>query len=269
MTRIRLTLPIALGLLLASPASAFQAVNPGGHSLPISPESMSVRFAILGDYGSGTANEASVAAEVISWSPDFIVTVGDNNYPPGAQATIDDHIGQFYSSFIHPYVGVFGPGASVNRFFPALGNHDWLAAGAAPYLAYFTLPGNERYYDFIRGPIHFYVVDSDVNEPDGNTSTSVQALWLRDRLALSRSPFDFVVFHHAAYSSSSNHGSQVNLQWPFREWGADAVFTGHDHLYERLVRDGFPYFVDGLGGFSLYNFQPVPVSGSASRFRAD
>ena len=24
-----------------------------------------------------------------------------------------------------------------------------------PYLDYFTLPGNERYYDFTWGPVHF------------------------------------------------------------------------------------------------------------------
>ena len=30
-----------------------------------------------------------------------------------------------------------------------------------------TLPGNERYYDFVQGPVHFFVIDSDQNEPDG------------------------------------------------------------------------------------------------------
>ena len=233
------------------------------------PAPLTARFAVVGDYGNASANEAAVAANIASWSPEFVVTVGDNNYPNGAQATIDDNIGQFYSAFIHPYAGIYGPGATENRFFPALGNHDWVTPGAGPYLGYFVLPGNERYYDFVRGPMHFYVVDSDVNEPDGNTSTSAQAQWLRNRLAVSRSPFDVVVLHHSPYCSSSSHGSQVLLQWPFREWGADVVLSGHDHLYERVVRDGFPYLVDGLGGFSLYDFGPVPVSGSAARFRSD
>jgi hypothetical protein len=38
------------------------------------------------------------------------------------------------------------------------------------------------------------------------------------------------------------------VQWPFKEWGADAVLTGHEHVYERLTADGLPYLVNGLGG---------------------
>ena len=49
-----------------------------------------------------------------------------------------------------------------------------------PYLDYFTLPGNERYYDVAIGPVHLFAVDSDPREPDGNTEGSVQARWLRD-----------------------------------------------------------------------------------------
>ena len=233
------------------------------------PSPLSLHFAVLGDYGSGTANEAAVAALVHGWNPEIVVTVGDNNYPLGQASTIDDHIGQFYSDFIHPYTGAYGSGASENRFFPSLGNHDWYTAGALPYLAYFTLPGNERYYDFVRGPVHFFAIDSDPNEPDGISRASVQAQWLRARLASSRSPFDVVYFHHPAFSSSTVHGSEVYLQWPFREWGADVVLAGHDHTYERIVRDGFPYFVCGLGGFSEYELSNEPVSGSVARFNSD
>src|SRR6185436_2129527 len=148
-------------------------------------EPRTLHFAVIGDYGSGSADEAAVASLVAGWNPEIVVTVGDNNYPLGEQATIDDHIGQFYSAFIHPYTGAYGPGATVNRFFPSLGNHDWYTAGAVPYLAYFTLPGNERYYDFVRGPVHFFALDSDPNEPDGVTSTSIQGQWLKAKLAAS------------------------------------------------------------------------------------
>lgn len=233
------------------------------------PVPLRLQFAVIGDYGSGSANESAVARLVAAWNPEILITLGDNNYPLGERATIDAHIGQFYSEFIHPYVGVYGPGATVNRFFPALGNHDWYTSGAAPYLAYFTLPGNERTYDFVRGPVHFLALDSDANEPEGITAGSPQARWLRDRLAASRSPFDIVYFHHAAYSSSIGHGSISDLQWPFREWGADLVLAGHDHDYERIVRDGFPYIVNGLGGYSLYGFAPNPVAGSVLRFNSD
>ncbi len=84
------------------------------------------------------------------------MTTGDNNYPDGAAATIDENIGQYYADFIYPYTGSYGTGAASNRFFPSLGNHDWYTTGAMPYLDYFALPGNERYYRFTRGPVEFF-----------------------------------------------------------------------------------------------------------------
>jgi hypothetical protein len=44
------------------------------------------------------------------------------------------------------------------------------------------------------------------------------------------------------------------MQWPFAEWGADVVMSGHDHDYERLDAAGLPYFVNGLGGGSITSF---------------
>ena len=46
--------------------------------------------------------------------------------------------------------------------------------------------------------------------------------------------------------------------------GAHAVITGHDHTYERIVLNGFPYFVNGLGGAPTYEFREV-IAGSRSR----
>ena len=227
------------------------------------------RFAVIGDFGKVTQGAFDVANLVKSWNPEFIITTGDNNYPNGEAATIDENIGQYYHQFIHPYTGSYGAGATTNRFFPALGNHDWNTPNALPYLNYFTLPGNERYYDFVWGPIHFFVIDSDPAEPHGNTSTSIQAMWLKGKLAASTAPWQIVSLHHPPYSSGSTHGSFPDLQWPFTAWGADVVLAGHDHLYERLFRDGIPYFVNGLGGHpTLYPFG-APIPGSQKRYNSD
>ncbi|MBI1878270.1 MAG: metallophosphoesterase [Chloroflexi bacterium] len=228
-----------------------------------------VRFAVIGDFGSGSADEVAVADLVKSWNPDFIITVGDNNYPSGAISTIDQNIGQFYHDFIYPYTGAYGSGSPTNRFFPSLGNHDWQLGNVTPYLNYFALPGNERYYEFIWGPVHLFALDSDANEPDGISSDSVQAAWLQNKLAASVSCWNLVYFHHSPYSSGQQHGSSVIRQWPYPAWGADAVLTGHDHLYERIVLNGFPYFVNGLGGRSIYAFQATPVPGSQVRYNAN
>lgn len=228
---------------------------------PSSTPNPSMRFAVIGDFGEGGQGEADVAGMIHGWNPDIIITVGDDNYPSGAADTIDAHIGQYYHDFIFPYSGTYGPGATENRFFPTLGNHDWYTAGAKPYLNYFSLPGNERYYDFVRGPVHFYALDSDENEPDGFRSNSVQAAWLKQVMAASTSRWNIVYFHHAPYSSGVMHGSSTWMQWPFKAWGADAVLAGHEHNYERLLVDGLPYFVNGVGGGGLYNFgTPLPES---------
>lgn len=218
-----------------------------------SPTPASLRFAVIGDFGEGNQAELDVSNLVKSWQPEFVITVGDNNYPSGAAETIDDRIGKYYHEFIFPYMGAFGSGANINRFFPTLGNHDWDTARAQAYFDYFTLPGNERYYDFVWGPVHFFAVSSDSREPDGVSRISVQAQWLQQALAASTAPWQIVYFHQPPYSSGY-HGAVDWMRWPFAEWGADAVLAGHDHVYERLLVDGIPYFINGLGGGPIYSF---------------
>ena len=95
------------------------------------------RFAIIGDYGKAGTNELNVSNLVKSWNPEYIITLGDNNYDLGEASTIDANIGQYYRQFIFPYTGGYGPGDTVNRFFPSMGNHDWYTASGAAYLNYF------------------------------------------------------------------------------------------------------------------------------------
>lgn len=232
-----------------------------------------VTFACIGDFGSDSPGNRNVATFIRSWNPQFIITVGDNNYPSGSAATIDRHIGQHYYPYIHPYAGRYGLGARTNRFFPSLGNHDWLTDNAAPHLAYFTLPENERYYSFVRGPVHLFCVDSDAREPDGVTPGSPQGRWLEKGLTESTSVWKVVYFHHAPYSSGFLHGSHTNesthMRWPFKEWGASVVLAGHDHIYERIEVDGLTYIVNGLGGDSRDDFHYPLVPGSVKQFNRD
>jgi hypothetical protein len=159
-----------------------------------------------------------------------------------------------------------------------MGNHDYSNVEPAPdtYTDYFDLPGagysnssgNERYYDFVKGPIHFFMLNSNPEEPDGRDSGSKQAEWLEDQLAASTSVWNVVVVHHAPYSSDETHGSTRPLWWPYADWGADVVIGGHSHTYERLERDDIVYFVNGLGGGERYLIAE-PIKGSTVRFDAD
>src|SRR5438128_2692424 len=102
-----------------------------------------VHFGIFGDYAVGQQSEQDVANLVHSWNPDFVVTTCDNNYstPPLTTASYDTMVGKYYHDFIYPYSGSYGAGATTNRFWPTMGDHDW---GYSP-------TGNQAYLSFFSG----------------------------------------------------------------------------------------------------------------------
>ena len=250
-----------LGLLILG---LFSLLGLGSQAAGDTPPPPAVRFAVVGDFSAGQP-AADVAARIASWNPDFIITTGDNNYPDGEASTIDANIGQYYHSYIFPYSGSYGAGAPYNQFFPSLGNHDWVTPNAQPYLDYFGLPNNERYYEFAQGPVRLFAVDTDAHEPDGITSTSTQGAWLQTRLAAATEPWKLVYGHHPPYASS---GSNTTLQWPYRQWGAAAVLSGHAHTYERLQVNGLPYIISGLGGRGMDGLG-TPHPNSVLRYNQD
>ncbi len=252
---------LCTGLITAVLLTHFSAQSSGFSQsfLPIVTDQQYARFAVIGDYGSGDAEETAVANMVKSWQPHFIITLGDNNYPEGTAETIEQNVGRDYGEYVF---------SQPTRFFPSIGNHDW-DNSITPYLNYFPISqspantqssGNERYYDFIQEPVHFFVLSSNPNEPDGNTRYSVQAEWLQAQLAASTMPWQIIYFHHTPFSSSDLHGASPWMQWPFADWGGDVVMASHAHIYERILRD-IPYFVNGVGGKSLYELDdPVQFS---------
>jgi tartrate-resistant acid phosphatase type 5 len=273
-------------------AFASSAARPSGKAPAAAAQAYDeITFAVIGDFGSGDANEQDVANLVKSWCLDFIITVGDNNYPCGEAATLAANVDRYYGGYV-------GKSLDTNRFFPTLGNHDYglscAGKGCAkssecavknpndpcagkdlatpqPYLDYFKLPGpNGRYYQFTnagsskkKSPVEFFALNSDCNEPDGITSGSVQGQWLKARLAASTARWKIVYFHNPPYSSGA-HRPTPEMQWPFREWGATAVITGHEHSYERIYKSdmdgkgGLPYIINGSGGVGLRPFPTDP-----------
>jgi hypothetical protein len=82
-------------------------------------------------------------------------------------------------------------------------------------------------------------------EIDGVDSTSAQAAWLKYRLSLSTAAYKLVFVHYPPFSDL---GGYTPLRWPFREWGVNAVISGHSKAYERFYIDGLHYIVCGAGG---------------------
>lgn len=244
-----------------------------------------LRAALIGDYGRATSEgEAKVAALVKSWSPDCILTMGDNNYPRGEWATIDANIGQYYGDFIYPLTDSnvsSGAADKINKFFPALGNHDgysdgaWGGSprGAFPILHYLrgispdsATNGDtmHRYYTVTKGSVQFFLMNSNGWEPDGIDVNSRQMQWLRVQLQQSTAPHRVVIMHHLPYSSNQNDPATPALRLPYKEWGASVLVSGHSHSYERLEVDGFTYLQNGLGGtVPIYpHFSPDVLSSS-------
>lgn len=220
-----------------------------------------IKFAAFGDIGY-TANSAAVAKLTRDYNAQFILMLGDLCYgsqPLAAQIDVN-----------------YRAERASGKLWPVLGNHEFKdrcggGNAASGYRTYFSLPNNERYYDFKRGPVHFFALNSH-KDPDGVSADSKQAIWLKGKLAASTSPWQIVFFHHPPFSSGK-HGSTERMIWPFEAWGADAVLSGHDHGYERVMgdvdKDGveIPYFVSGLGGRSLRPFKKI-TPGSVKRYNS-
>ncbi len=231
-------------------------IDPSGYEVAIDADS--VVFAQIGDFGFAGTAEQKVSELVKSWNPDFIVSVGDNNYYEGKLTTAAANITNYYGDYIYNYDApeefqckgrAFEE--RFNRFFPTPGNHDANNQdGLVPYYNFFTLPHNEIYYKVIWGPVTLY----SINTTQSDITQQVQ--WLQQETAASSTPFNIVFLHHPPFSAGP-HGNHSYTQLPFDAMNIDLVFSGHDHIYERLVKDGEEdvcYIVNGLGGKATSGF---------------
>ena len=148
-------------------------------------------FAVIGDYGvCGTrselgitcAAEKAVAALVHQWNPAAIFTTGDNTHSAGSAEEIAGDL-QPYDDYI-----------SAGKFFPSLGNHDWDSRSIEALLAHFRL-SSPYYKKEFPGLLTAYMLDTNPQDPAGDSATSAQARWLAGQVAASTTPWN-VVFNH-------------------------------------------------------------------------
>jgi hypothetical protein len=217
---------------------------PGALALPV--RDGSVRFAVIGDSGRGDAAQHAVARQMLAWRAkfpfEFVLMLGDNIYGPH---TPDDYVRKFEA----PYEPLLAAGVS---FHAAIGNHD---DPAQIYYSPFHM-GGQRYYTFRKGErtaagltgagVRFFALDSRSFDP-------AQLAWLRSALAESGSTWKICFFHHPIYTSGRYAGTAAALREalePIVVTGdVDVVFSGHEHVYERVTpQRGVSYFVSGAAG---------------------
>lgn len=247
-------LPIALAgaaaRLVAQPGLSQSAVNP---QRPPSPGTL--RFLAVADTGSGDANQQAVGeqmAAVHRRKPvDLVVLGGDNIYPSGQMEKIE-------ATFQRPYRALLRAGVP---FHAVLGNHDIRTANGNPQVAYKPFGMGGRYYTLRRGPVDFFMLDTN-----GNADWQRQLSWLRTVLASSRARWKVVVGHHPIYSSGfygNDPHLAAKLSSLMRRYGVQLYINGHDHNYERSKPiNGITYLVVGGGGASL---RPVISTGQTAK----
>lgn len=196
----------------------------------------SLKFAVIGDNGSGDDGQYGVAAQMEAvrriFAFGFVIMMGDNFY--GSQ----DAPGRV-KKFEKPYKPLLDAGVT---FHAALGNHDKLAVIDYPPLNM----GGQRYYTFVRGEVRFFVLDTNVMD-------APQLRWFEQALQQAGERWKVAFFHHPLYGNAGRHGSAVDMRVLLEpllvRYGVAVALSGHDHVYERLQpQKGVHYFVVGSSG---------------------
>lgn len=194
----------------------------------------SVRFAVIGDSGTGSRDEYDIARLLEQYRDkvgfDFVIMLGDNIY--GGHSPAD-----FAKKFEEPYKPLLDAGV---KFYASLGNHD--DPNVERLYKPFHMNG-ERYYRFSKGDIEFFALDSNYMDPQ-------QLKWVGESLQASKAKWKIAYFHHPLYNPGKHHGPDVDLRAQllplFQKFGVNVVFSGHEHVYERIKPvDGIYYFVLG------------------------
>jgi len=226
-------LPLAALAVLLLPIGA--ASQQPQLKLPLTKNS--IRFAVIGDSGTGDSPEYQVGQQLERYREmvdfDFVLMMGDNIY--GGHRPSD-----FQRKFEAPFKPLLDAGV---KFYASLGNHD------DPDVERLYKPfnmGGKRYYSFEKGDVAFFALDSNYMDPE-------QLQWLQTTLEASKKKWKIAFFHHPLYNAGKHHGPDVDLRSQlvplFTKYGVNVVLSGHEHVYERIrPEDGIYYFILGNSG---------------------
>jgi 3',5'-cyclic AMP phosphodiesterase CpdA len=156
--------------------------------------------------------------------------------------------------------------------FLAIGNHEYIGdPDATATKKYFGFPVEQTWFQTTYGNVQFLFLDStrllykwikgkQIKKTLKDIENDEQFHWLEDELIKSKLRWRIVVMHHHIFSSGlfgiDNLLEQTLV--PLLEKNAvDLVLCGHEHNYERSVKNGITYVLTGGGGSYL---RPVNVN---------
>jgi Calcineurin-like phosphoesterase len=181
-----------------------------------------IRFAVIGDYGSGNDHEYAVARVVAAQRPDFLLTAGDNSYILGLAALLDRNI-------FDPLQPVIGNAP----IWATLGEHDLFANGGAPVTDALHLPGPRGRYVVRYGPVQIVAL--------GLEADAGALAFARTALAEPGPTLRFVLLHRPIQPDNP-------ILPLLRERHVAAILSGHLHRYERRAVGGVRQWVVGTSG---------------------
>jgi len=226
------------------------------------------RFSFLGDDGLLSPDRFKVFGQIAEANPDCVIGLGDHAYTSGTHSQVSTRLKDYWER-----------ARAYGKFYAVPGNHDLDTNKGAAFFQYMRQPPTNYFVKRIGEFTDVFFIVSGWNTagvqqfPFNSYSVDMrdaeQFVWLKAALAESTARFKFVVWHEPMYTSGAVHAARTELQViPLKQWGAHALLCGHNHQYERIVRDGFTYYIVGTGGSSLYDFADPPDSGSCARIKS-
>ena len=235
--KVPLVLLTNLILCLAAGGQGQTAQNKNGLEIRLPLQDKSVRFAVIGDSGTGDQQQYDVAKQMEAYRQavgfDFVIMLGDNIY--GGHQPRD-----FAQKFEIPYKPLLDAGV---KFYASLGNHD--DPNIERLYKSFNMNG-ERYYTFKKGDVTFFALDSTYMDLK-------QLSWVEQNLESASTHWKIGFFHHPLYNDGKMHGPDLDLRAQlvpvFKRYGVNVVFSGHEHAYERIKPvENIYYFIQGSSG---------------------
>src|SRR5882672_6912401 len=156
---------------------SFAVLRPAAQSVPLPSRPDSLKFAVIGDSGTGDQPQYDVGQQMANARARFpfemVIMLGDNMY--GRQQPQD-----FVDKFERPYAALLQAGVV---FYATLGNHD---NQNNRFYQRFNM-GGERYFTYTKKRVRFFVLDTNVVDPQ-------QRAWLDGALSQSRDDWKICYF---------------------------------------------------------------------------